>query len=102
MTNLTMNDVQGIVDHAAAQNDRWLFLAMLVLSIIGTIFFWRWLTNDREKVAARLTQITDRHITAQEKVVDVVANNTLAMREVQATMRDVQSAITHCRDRERT
>jgi hypothetical protein len=106
MTN--MNDLQTIVDHAAVQNDRWLFLALLVLTIIGTVFFWRWLTGDREKLANRLTEITDRHIASQEKVVEVVANNTLAMRdnnvtmrETQAAMRDVQEAIVHCRDRDR-
>jgi hypothetical protein len=100
MTN--MNDLQTIVDHAAVQNDRWLFLALLVLTIIGTVFFWRWLTGDREKLANRLTEITDRHIASQEKVTEVVANNTMVMRETQAAMRDVQAAIVHCRDRDRS
>jgi len=102
MTNIPMNDIERIVDHAAAQNDRWLFLALLVLTIIGTVFFWRWLTGDREKLANRLTEITDRHIASQEKLAEVVANNTSAMRENLTVMRDVKDTITWCKNRERT
>jgi hypothetical protein len=101
MTNIPMSEVERIVDHAAAQNDRWLFLALLVLTIIGTVFFWRWLTGDREKVANRLTEITDRHIASQEKLSEVVANNTSALREVQGVMRDVKDSITYCKTRDR-
>ncbi len=99
MTN--MNDIQNLVDHAAMQSDRWLVLAIMATGGFAMFFFWRWMISDREKLAARLTEITDRHITSQEKVTEVVANNTMVMRETQGAMRDVQNAISHCRDRER-
>jgi hypothetical protein len=96
MTN-QMQDITDLINTAAAQNDRWMFVALLVLAIAGSIFFWRWLTNDREKLSTRLTEITDRHIESQAKLSEVVANNTAALHEVQATMRDVSSTIQHCK-----
>jgi hypothetical protein len=99
MTN--MGDIPALVDRVAVQNDRWLFIATLVLALCGMIFFWRWLTNDREKLAVRLTDITDRHIEAGQKLGEVVANNTVVMRECTDTMRSMKDSITYCRARDR-
>lgn len=73
-----MNELKELTDHASQQSDRWLFIAMLVLVIIALVIIWRWIVADRDKLANRLTEITDRHIAMTEKVAEVVANNTAA------------------------
>jgi hypothetical protein len=37
MTNMTSNDFLRVVDHAAAMNDRWLFLAAFCLLLLGAV-----------------------------------------------------------------
>lgn len=106
MTNMT--DIISTVDHAAIQNDRWMFVAVLIIAVAAMVMFWRWVIGDREKVAIRLTEITDRHIESVERMGNVVANNTVALHEGQAVtaqnmalLREVQGAITFCRERNR-
>jgi len=81
-----MNDAINAIDHAADKSDRWLFIAAIVLLVFFAVLVWRWMANDREKIADRLTAITDRHIQSQEKLVEVVTNNTHALREVKDVM----------------
>ncbi len=78
-----MNEaLKETIDHAAKENDRWLFVALLVILLIFIGFIWRWMTADREKISNRLTQMTDRHIEVTEKLSEVVANNTAVLHEV--------------------
>jgi hypothetical protein len=83
-----MTDLQTLIDHAANQNDRWLFLAMFTIVIVGGIFIWRWMISDREKIANRLTEMTDRHIAVTEKLTEVVANNTAVLHDVKDRLRN--------------
>ena len=53
---------------------------------MATVFIWRWMVADREKLATRLTDVTDRHIESVEKMSEVVVNNTHAMNEVRNVM----------------
>ena len=84
--NNNMTDLTNLTDHAAQQNYQWMFVALFILTFIFVIVIWRWVIADREKLAARLTEMTDRHITATEKMTEVVANNTIAMKEVREVM----------------
>ncbi len=78
-----MNEAtQDLIDHAAKENDRWLFIALLVIVILAAGIVWRWMVADREKISKRLTEMTDRHIGVTEKVTEVVANNTAVLHEV--------------------
>jgi len=72
----------NLIDHASKENDRWLFVALLVLLVLAAIFIWRWIVSDREKLSVRLTEMTDRHITVTEKLSEVVANNTAVLHDV--------------------
>ena len=81
MTN-TMNETISSIDHAAQQNDRWMFIAMLVVLLVVGVIVWRWMISDREKISTRLTEMTDRHIAETEKMIEVVANNTAVLHEV--------------------
>jgi len=78
-----MNDLTQLVDHAAQQSDRWALYMLIGLMIIGFIAFARWMIRDREKVANRLTEVTDRHIAAMAELSRVVANNTDALNRVE-------------------
>lgn len=81
-----MNDLSTMIDHAAQQSDRWLMLFALAILIVFGVVVWRWTIADREKMSKRLTDITDRHIESQQKLVEVVTNNTHALREVKDVM----------------
>lgn len=70
------------INNAAKQNDRWLFVALLVILLVVGFALWRWVIADREKLANRLTHMTDRHIEVTEKLSEVVANNTAVLQEV--------------------
>jgi hypothetical protein len=49
MTNFPMTQIAPIIDHAAAQNDRWLFLLALALLGLFAFVVIRWLVNRTEK-----------------------------------------------------
>ena len=77
-----MNDIVTVADHASQQNDRWLFTVMFILVVIALIVVWRWIISDRNALASRLTEMTDRHIASVETMTEVVANNTAALKQV--------------------
>ena len=81
-----MSDIVSIADHAAQETDRWLFICAVVLLIAFALIIWRWIVADRDKLSNRLTEITDRHIESSERLAEVVANNTNALREVRDCM----------------
>jgi peptidoglycan/LPS O-acetylase OafA/YrhL len=81
-----MNEISTAADYAARQNDHWLFIATLLILLAFAILIWRWVTADREKLARRLTEMTDKHISATEQMTAVVVNNTAALREVKEVM----------------
>ena len=84
-----MNDtISNLTDHAAQQNDRWLFIFLLMFLLAAFGIFFRWLLKDREAISRRLTEVTDRHIEQCTKLSEVVTlnsrvvdNNTNALRE---------------------
>lgn len=85
-----MPPVVDIANHASAQSDRWLFVALLVVVGFAAVFVWRWMVADRENTSKRLEDMTNRHIASQERLSDVVANNTAALTRV-------NEALTNCR-----
>lgn len=92
-----MNDVKEIINQAATKDDRWLFVALLVIVLLAVVGLWRWLTSDRDKVATRLTEITDRHISQSEHLSTVVTNNTLALQQNTEALRRVELVMDHCK-----
>lgn len=87
-----MNDIVALTNHAASQSDRWLFICSLIILGLFALLIWRWIVRDRDKLANRLTEITDKHIVMCEKLSEVVANNTTVMREATDIMN-------RCRDK---
>jgi hypothetical protein len=71
------------IDHASQQNDHWLFLAALVVLGCVLVVVWRFMVADREKLGARLTEVTDRHIESCENLGKVVSANTAVLERVE-------------------
>ncbi len=94
-----MNEVVTITDHAARQSDRWLFIAILVILLIASVVFWRWIIKDRDKLGARLTDVTDRHIDAHQKLIEVVARNNEVVAQNTRVLFDVNATLTYCKTR---
>jgi len=93
-TNLDMpemNVIKSAADYASQQNDRYLFIVTLLIFLFAGIWVWRWMVADREKLATRLTEITDKHIESTQQLATVVANNTTALQEVKDCMRSCKS-----------
>ena len=49
MTN-TMNELVKAADYAASKTDRWLFIAVLLVSMVGVLLFVRWLIGRYEQL----------------------------------------------------
>jgi hypothetical protein len=92
-----MNELKHTADYVAAQSDRWMFVALLIIGLLVCIALWRWMVADREITAKRLTEVTDRHIAQSERLAEVVANNTAALHESNAVHREVKTIIELCR-----
>ena len=61
MTNATPNDFLRVVDHAAAMNDRWLFLAAFCLLLLGCGAVIYWLVRQLQSVLAGHKAAHDAH-----------------------------------------
>ena len=89
------------VDHAAAMNDRWLFLAAfcLLLTVCGLVI--RWLVKQLQAVIADHKALREAHHTALERVLNTqnetalrlavcIDRNTAAMQECSFELRRFQ------------
>jgi ascorbate-specific PTS system EIIC-type component UlaA len=67
-----VDEAMKVVDKAAAQNDRWLFLAAIIFIIVAFLIVIRYLVKDRDKERdARITE-NGKH---QDWVVTVYTEN---------------------------
>jgi len=95
--NTNMTDIINAADKVAAQNDRWLMVACLIIIGIIAVCIWRWMVSDREKLSERLTVITDRHIAFSEKLTEVVSNNTNALSNNTDALNEVSAVMRGCK-----
>ena len=79
-------EIIKLADHASQQNSMWLFLAALLVLGLFIIIVWRWMVADREKLGARLTDVTDRHIASCERLGAVVEANTAVLKKVESKL----------------
>ena len=61
MTNVNTSEFLRVVDHAAAMNDRWLFLAALCLLLLGCGAVIYWLVRQLQGVLAAHKFARDAH-----------------------------------------
>lgn len=59
----SMNDAQRLVDHAAAQSDRWLFIASLVILLLFAVYMGRYMMQQHAKL--EVMSSSDRSAFAQ-------------------------------------
>ncbi|MGC3956625.1 MAG: hypothetical protein QM813_01215 [Verrucomicrobiota bacterium] len=58
------------VDHAAAMNDRWLFLAAFVLLLLGCGVVIYWLVKQLQTVIADHKELREAHHTALAQIIE--------------------------------
>jgi hypothetical protein len=80
MTNTTLTQ---ILDHAALQNDRWLFLALMAIGLIASFYLFRWLVGQYTSQSTKLTEVVER--------------NTIALGQIKGCVQQVSQEIMYCR-----
>jgi hypothetical protein len=68
MTNVNSTDFLRVVDHAAAMNDRWLFLAAFCLLLLGCGVVIYWLVKQLQAVLAGHKAARDAHQVALTQI----------------------------------
>ena len=69
MTNLMSSEFVRMVDHAAAMNDRWLFLAAFCLLLLGCGAVIYWLVKQLQSVLAGHKAARDAHQVALTQII---------------------------------
>ena len=69
MTNVNTTEFLRVVDHAAAMNDRWLFLAALCLLLLGCGAVIYWLVRQLQGVLAGHKCARDAHQLALTQII---------------------------------
>ena len=69
MTNVNTSEFLRVVDHAAAMNDRWLFLAALCLLLLGCGAVIYWLVRQLQAVLAGHKTARDAHQVALTQII---------------------------------
>jgi hypothetical protein len=87
-------DAVKFVDHAAGANDRWLFVALLIVFLVAIAALAKWGMRQLEIRDARINTLTDQQAKSQETQGDrmalVVANNTAALQANTAALQAFQ------------
>ena len=106
MTNTSTSDFLRVVDHAAAMNDRWLFLAAFCLLLLGCGAVIYWLVKQLQGVLAAHKQAREAH---QVVLIQIIAtqNETSLKLAVcidrnTAAMDDCTLEMRACRERSRS
>jgi hypothetical protein len=68
MTNMNAKEILRTVDHAAAMNDRWLFLAAFCLLLIGCGVVIYWLVRQLQRVLADHKELREAHYSALSQI----------------------------------
>jgi hypothetical protein len=67
--NINPTDFLKAVDHAAAMNDRWLFLAAFCLLLLVCALVIYWLVKHLQTVVSQNKSVSDAHTAALEKII---------------------------------
>jgi type VI protein secretion system component VasK len=79
MTNMNATEFLNAVDHAAAMNDRWLFLAAfcLLLLLCGVVIYW--LVRQLQAVLADHKELREEHHAALAQIIATQNETTLKL-----------------------
>ena len=95
MTNMNAIDLVRSVDHAAAMNDRWLFIASLAVFGIFAGFVMRYFVRQHERLLEDHKQARDSY---QESLRGVVAEQSAANAKLIICLDNNTKVLEECRD----
>ena len=95
MTNMSTADFLRAVDHAAGMNDRWLFIASLVVFGMFASFVMRYFVRQHERLIADHKQARD---TYQESLRGMVAEQSAANAKLITCLESNTRVLEECRD----
>ena len=95
MTNMNAIDLVRSVDHAAAMNDRWLFIASLAVFGIFAGFVMRYFVRQHERLLEDHKQARDSY---QESLRGVVAEQSAANAKLIVCLDNNTKVLEECRD----
>ena len=93
MTN--MNDLISNVDHAAAMNDRWLFIASLMLLGLFGVWVVRYFVKQHERLLESHRQSRECY---QESLSEVVAEQSATNAKLVVCLENNTKVLEECRD----
>ncbi|KAF0181384.1 MAG: hypothetical protein FD161_57 [Limisphaerales bacterium] len=76
-----MNDAVKLVDHAAARDDRWLMLALLLLFALSAVLAVRWLVGQLEAMQQRHATERDAILSSHARERDTIITTYRAERQ---------------------
>ena len=100
-TNVNASELLRVVDHAAAMNDRWLFLAAFSLLLLGCGAVIYWLVKQLQAVLAAHKLARDSHQVALTQIIAIqnetalklavcIDRNTAAMEDCTMELRRIR------------
>ena len=92
---MSPTDVITSVDHAAAMDDRWLFVASLVVFGVFAAFVMRYFVRQHERLIEDHKQARDSY---QESLRDVVAEQSAANAKLVVCLDNNTKVLAECRD----
>ena len=106
MTNASTSEFLHVVDHAAAMNDRWLFLAALCLLLLGCGAVIYWLVRQLQSVLAGHKLARDVHQAALTQIIatqnDTALKLAICIDRNTAALDDCTLEMRACRERSRS
>ena len=94
-TNMNATELIKSVDHAAAQNDRWLFIASLVLLGLFGLWVMRYFVKQHERLLEHHTQSRECY---QESLRGVVAEQSATNAKLVTCLENNTRVLGQCRD----
>ena len=95
MTNMSTSEFLRGVDHAAAMNDRWLFIASLTLLGIFGVWVVRYFVKQHEQLLAGHKESRECY---QESLRDVVAEQSATNAKLVVCLENNTKVLEECRD----
>src|SRR3974390_2739951 len=95
MTNMNPGELMRSVDHAAAMNDRWLFVASLVVFGVFAVFVVKYFVLQHERLIEDHKEARD---TYQESLRGVVAEQSAANGKLIVCLDNNTRVLEECRD----
>ena len=95
MTNMHVNEFVKAVDHAAGMNDRWLFLASLVVIGIFGLWVMRYFVKQHERLLEDHKQSRECY---QESLRGVVAEQSATNAKLVTCLENNTKVLSACRD----